>query len=368
MNVPNRLRFVNVLVGSFILVILLFLFVLLFYKLLISSEIKNSVDYHLFVTQEQLGSLAQDADVVILGKSVGQVGDIAFDDEKQKVKVTLRIKKDEQQKIFRDSEVLQQRRLTVGEPIIVIRRPEKPGQELEPLPPGSELTNYVEMSDPIDDVVGEVAEVSKRFAAIQEDLRDGLEELSNSSARFRGTLDQTADPALTETEKAAKSFLKTNEELRPKADTTLQSVTNATKSLEKKIGDLTDKVDKLVDQNIRTTLNNIDKTTGNIDQAAASIEKTSETTGEDVAKTLETIKEAAERVNQLAVDTQDLVRVLRGEANDLPGTTQRVNETVQDTQDLVGEVRSHWLLRRYSQKGKPSKQLAPSTIRGGSVR
>ncbi|MEZ6092361.1 MAG: tetratricopeptide repeat protein [Pirellulaceae bacterium] len=49
----------------------------------------------------------------------------------------------------------------------------------------------------------------------------------------------------------------------------------------------------------------------------------------------------------------------------MPGTVEQFNATVDDAQDLVGEIRSHPLLRRYSNRPSTTRQTSPSGIRAG---
>lgn len=368
MSDPYRLRYTNQAVGVFLLIILLFLILLSVWVLRAGDYFVEQDTYWIEISQEEIRDLYKGAEVMILGERAGQIDSIRYVDSSDTVRVSLSIDPEMSDQIFTDSVVRQERKFGLGTPILVIRRGTESDEDRRPLPSGNRLGTDPGESDRIDQVAKQVETVSKSIRLIQEQLDPTLASTTATMDQLRTTLETDAQPTLEQSRKAATSFYETNESLRPKTIETLDVIRSATTNLEGRVGTLTQQLSDLVTDDVRKTLDDVRQSSESVRVSAETLAKTSGDVNEDVSVTLETLRDAALQVQKLAVQTQELVRVLQGEADQLPGTAERVNETVSDTQDLVGEIRSHWLLRRYSTQGQPSSQISPSSIRGGSVR
>ncbi|TWU43922.1 hypothetical protein Q31b_14540 [Novipirellula aureliae] len=369
MNEPLRLRYTNQIVGVFLLILLLFVIGLSVLLLQATDYFVEQDLYWIEIAQEDVDDLYKGADVMILGERAGAVDSIRYIDGSDRIRVNLRIDPTKSADIFTDSVVLLQRRFGLGNPILVIRRAHRDGaSEAQSLPAGSRLENFHGEDDRIDQMAREVATVSDSVRKIQQKLDPTLTGIEQSAKRFTSSLDDSVDPALASTRRASDSVRVTSEAVRPEVVDTMQTVRTATENLESRIETLTGKIEQLVEKDVRRTLADVRESTDDISEAAKGVNQSTETVSEDIAETLAALRVAAEQVQQLATETREVVRMVRKEANDLPGTTQRVNDTVSDTQELVGEVRSHWLLRRYRDQSTASEQLSPSSVRGGSAR
>ena len=368
MNEPYRLRYTNQIVGAFLLAVLVLIVVLLAVLLRAGDAFVQHESYWVEVDQEEVAELQRGAEVMILGQRAGTVQDLQYIDQTDRVRIDFNIDPRLGDQIFANSYVRLERKFGVGTPVLVIRRG-APGQEAQPpLEPGTRLGNFQGEADRFDQMSQQLATVSESVRLIQQQLDPTLTDISSAANRFQGSLDNSVDPALAETERASSSLYQTSEAIRPETLETLQAVRAATENLEARVESLTEKIASLVDNDVRDTLVEVRQSSDDISAAARSVDQTSQEVNQDIANTLETLREAANQVEQLAIETRDVVRIVRREADDLPGTTARFNDTVSDTQDLVGEIRGHWLLRRSSRQGKPSDQIAPSTIRGGGSR
>ncbi|TWU65545.1 MlaD family protein [Crateriforma conspicua] len=369
MNEPYRLRYANQAVGFFLLLILILMVALAFLVLRAGNYFVEQDSYYLNIKQNEIGDLHKGADVMILGERAGSIESIRYVDSTNLVRVNLSVRPEMSRQIFTDSIVSQERRFGLGNPVLVIRRSDDPDDDRMPLPPGSELENYVGEADAIDLMTREVELVSQSIQMIEQQLRPTLESIAGATDKLQDTLKATADPALVQSRQAAESFYQTSETVRPQTLETMRTVQDAAANLENKVAGLTDQVSDLVEGDITEALDQVQVSSRSVRDASNAVAQTAESVNEDMAVTLDTLRGAAEQVQKLAVQTQELVAVLQDEAQDLPGTTRRVNDTVSDTQDLVEEIRSHWLLRRYSNQGKPSVQISPSNVRaGGSLR
>lgn len=353
MNDPYRLRYTNQAVGIFLLVILMVLIALSVLVLRAGDYFVEMDRYWIEIPQSDIRDLYKGAEVMILGERAGEIESIRYVDATDKVRVNLAIDPDMSDEIYVDSIVRQDRKFGLGTPILMIRRGETYGGARQHLPPGNPLRNYEGESDRLDKVAKQVETVSESIRLIQEQLDPTLLSMTAASDQVRMTLVDSAEPTMAESQKAAASFYETSEALRPKTIETLDSIQSSTRTLEQRISELTERVAESADS---------------VRSAADSVARTSDDTNRDIAETLASLREAATEVERLAVQTQDLVRVVRGEANELPGTTERFNETVDDTQDMVNEIRNHWLLRNSRGGGGSSPSGRTPGTRGGAVR
>jgi ABC-type transporter Mla subunit MlaD len=368
MNEPFRLRYTNQIVGAFLLLSLLFLIVLSLLILRVNDYFVEMDVYWVKASQEQVSDLNKGAAVMILGERAGEVESIRYVEGTDQIRINLNIDPEMSSEIFQDSVVLLERKYGVGAPILVIRRRRPNGGALVPLPPGSQIVNFQGQADRVDQMAKEVESVSQSVRMIQEKLGPTLESIDTAAIRFRGSLETSVDPAFDRTGEAYDSFTETNETLRPDVLKTSEAIRSATKNLETRIETLTEKVEILVDQDMRSTLAEVRESSDDFSDAAKSVNRTSDDVNANVAKTLVDLREAIEQFRTLTDETREVIRIVRQEANDLPGTTASVKDTVSDTQDLVGEIRSHPLLRRYSKQARPTPQVSPSGVRGGSIR
>jgi len=368
MNEPYRLRYTNQIVGVFLMFVLLFVIALLVVLLRARDILSEKDNYWIEISQREVSDLSRGAEVLILGERAGTVEEVRYIEQSDQVRVSLSIDAEWSDQIFEDSLVHLERKFGLGTPILVIRRGASGDRSPVPLGPGNRLANFHGETDRVDQMSRQLESVSTSIRLIQQQLAPTLTDISSAANRFSGSLDKTVDPAFTQSAKASASLYQTSEEIRPETLETLKAVRSATENLESRFEKLTENIEKLVEKDMRETLVEVRESTDDISAAAKSVDQTSQDVNKDVADTLATLRDAAEQVQKLAIDTQSLVRILRKGADDLPGTTARINNTADDAQELVGEIRNHWLLRRYSTHGKPTSQVSPSSIRPGVAR
>ncbi|QDT02342.1 hypothetical protein K227x_07180 [Rubripirellula lacrimiformis] len=368
MNEPYRLRYTNQIVGAFLLVLLLFLIVLALLLLRASDYFVERKPFWFEISQEQIQDLHPGIEVMILGQLAGQVDNIRYVEDTDRVRVELSIDPGKSDQIFEDSVIVPARKYGVGTPVLNIRRPRSNAGPLVPLSPGQPITAFRSEDDRLERMSREVESVTESVRLIQEKLDPTLTTIDDAAAKFSTSLTDTVDPTFVRAQQASDSFLQTNERLRPEASETLRLLRQATESMQAQMTTLTKKIETLVDEDMRTTLAKVRQSTDEVSAAAKTANQTSSDVGVDIAETLEQLQQASEQVRQLAIESRQVVQIVRGEAEELPGTTARVNDTVNETQDLVGEIRGHWLLRRSSQRPTSTQQVSPSTVRGGFAR
>jgi len=356
MNEAYRLRYTNQIVGMFLLIFLLFLIGLSLLVFRVSDRFGTKDRFWLRVDESEIRDLYPGAEVIILGETAGEVRSIDYEAQQRTVRVDLVIDRESSDKVFDDSVVRLERKFGVGAPVLAIRRGGPEAGRPVPLPPGSQIENFESEMDRVDQLSQEVELISESIRAIQQAAEPSLSSVDQAAERFRGMLDDSADPAFDSAQQASRSFLETNQQFRA-----------AISNLEARIEALTKTIQALMNQDMRQTLVEVQESSNDLSEAAQSVNQTSDRVNQDVAETLERMREAIEQVRLLAEEAREVGQVVRREVNELPGTAARVSDTVSETQDLVGEIRSHWLLRRSSKQATPSSQVSPSAVRGGTT-
>ena len=361
MTEPYRLRYTNQLVGGFLLLILMLAIGFSVILLRVGDYFVQKYPYWTEISQQAATDLERGAEVLILGQYAGNVTRIGYVPGSDQVRIDFEIDAQMTGQVFTDSYVTLERQFGVGKPFITVRRGAPNGQPMVPLQPESRLRSLEGDSDRFDQVTRQIESVSESIRLIQQQLDPVLSDMRETAERFQGTLNNAVDPTLTQVNETAVSVKRTSDDVRPEMLDSLRSLRSTSETLETKIV-------QLVDQDLQSTLADVSRSTQELTVAARSVSTTSDAVNQDMSATLLEIRQAAQQVQQLALETRNLVRVVRAEADDLPGTTARINDTVSEAQDLVGEIRGHWLLRRYSKKSQPSEQIPPQSVRRGIQR
>lgn len=365
MNEPYRLRYANQLVGAFLLVVLLIGIVLTILLLRAGNYFVQQDRFWIEINQSELDGLRRGIEVTMLGQSVGEIESVQYVDSSNRVRVNLAIDSKYSNQIFESSVLVPDRKFGIGTPVLVFQRGENVDGPPKPLPPGSRIDAYRNQTDRIDQMARDVTSVSESVFQVQQKLDPAVDSVEQAASDFSQTIANSMNPAFNRIENASKEFEKTNQTLRPDAIKTLEAVRTATTDLQQRIATLTDKVQLLVEQDVKKTLSKVQQSTDQVNRTAMRVGQTADEANQEIADALSTVKKAADSVQKLAEETREVVRIVRGEANDLPGTTARVNDTVNETQDLVEEIRGHWLLNRTSKRGTSTVPLSPSGVRAG---
>ncbi len=374
MNEPYRLRYTNQIVGVFLLVVLLFVILLAVLLLRAGDFFADQQTYWFEISQEEVRDLHPGIEVMILGKRAGQIDDIRYVADSDRVRIEIAIDAAYTDQVFANSIIVPDRKYGVGAPILNLRRPPANRDEIDPPSPkpladGNRIAAFRSEDDRIEQMAREVKTVADSVALIQQQLTPMLTSVSETSDNIDTSMSETINPAFTIATEASASFIQTNEVLRPKADETLQVIREATLALREQIGDLTAQVQALVTNDLKKTLAEVRESTDDVSATAKKVDDVSEEASQSITATLQTLNKAAEQVRLLAEESRQVVRVVQSEANELPGTTARVNDTVSETQDLVGEIQNSWLLRNSnSRRSSGSSQVSPSSVRGGIAR
>jgi ABC-type transporter Mla subunit MlaD len=304
MNRPFRLRYVNQLVGSFVLLIVLLILAGL---LLVSQQrelFESQFVLRSLVPEHRLGGLREGTDVLMLGQRVGEVKTIRYltDEEIQKlgpdaqldgqplnVLVELRINMNVKDQIFTDSVAHIHRKLAgAGDAYIEIVRGRavprtllEEGDQIKLIPgsePGQELA----------EIRDSVLTVRDAFVSVRNSMVPAFEQFGDASERFGEASDSLND---------------TNQRI--------QSVVDDVQDVTPRLDEFTRSAQELVDS------------------------------------------------------SQEVVDTLQSETDQLPGTVRDVRKTVNGAQEVVEGLRQHWLLRRYVDQGDDRPIRSSEVGRGG---
>ena len=361
MNEPVRLRYANQIVGLFLLLVLILCCVVsvrLFTRIAVKKD-----RFYIDVSEDVASQLRTGTEVIILGETVGEVAELNYVDGGNLVRIALAIDSRRSDLITSESEVELERKYGVGPPVVRIGRAQAGEVEepVRPILPGGMIPKFRQDEDQVQNMADSVQTASGS--------------VNNAAVEVTKSLQETVQPAFSASQRSFDSVRETSEALRPEAIETLAQLRTTTKNLESELTQLTRRVDELVDGDVRDTIERINASAIAATEAAESVrelsqslDRKSSTTAEDVAHTLQTLRETALQIQRLTEETRQVVRVVRGEADELPGTTARVNDTVNEASDLVETINDHWLLRRYQRQRAPSQQVPPSSVRGGGGR
>jgi len=377
MNEPYRLRYTNQIVGVFLLVLLVLIAIVGFSVTRVGRLFVTPLRYYVQLSDKDAEDLTTDTEVVVLGKPIGSIESIQYIDHSDQIRITLAIDPLYRDLITTESILAVERKFGLGKTVIKIRRRhqedssadssvnldnERPSVTATPLIPGATILQVEGKEDRLAQIANKV-----------DTTGDSIDVAAKSVDR---SFEKSVNPAADRVRIASESVEKTSETVRPDTILTLEVIRQSTSRLESQVSDLTKALQQVVEVEMRRTLNSIENSARASERTAATIEQTSSTIGSNtertqsvIAQTLELLRQSIVSIQSLTNESREVVRIVRGEANQLPGTTQRINETVSDTQDLVNEVQDHWLLSGRDRKDSRTPQLSPSsTIRSGGTR
>ena len=373
MNEPYRLRYTNQIVGVFLLLLLVLLAIVGIAVTRVSRLLITPLRYHVMLSDKEADDLTTDTEVVVFGKRIGAVESIEYVDLSDQIRVTLAIDPLFRELITTDTFLTVERKFGLGKTVIKLRRIHRDDSLAEPA--GSQMSSATRPLEP-GSIIARIEADEDRLGQIANKVDATGNSIDLAAKSISKTFDNSVSPAADRLKTAFDSVERTSDIVRPDAVLTLEVIRQSTSRLENQIGDLTKAIQRTVEVELRTTLNSIEKSARASERTAFAVAETStaiiDNTGKtqsDIAQTLEILRQAISSIQNLTNETREVVRIIRGEANDLPGTTQRFNETVADSQDLVNEVQDHWLLRGRNRRELPTPQVSPSsTIRTGGGR
>ncbi len=346
----HKLRYVNQLVGVFVILVVSVLFATLLVVAWGQEWFVPSHDLLAYLAEEELDGMQVNTPVQILGERVGKVREIRYVDEparieqlrsrfpddgqpkRQFLEIQLQISDRSIDKVRADSRIHIRRRLAgVGDVYLEILR----GSAHRG--PASESTIfgiYPEKSaqDEIRSMTGLMAEVQRDFATMRESWVASAKTFERSSTDFMQTSDRVRE--------VARSLLEVTPQLPQLADDVLRTSRDL----------------KATSEQFRQTASDIGQSNRQLQNVLAD--------AEEVSPRWLPITQQTER---LLTTSQAIADRLRDETEELPGTINQVRDTAGDAQEVIDGLRQNWLIRRQVQQPETPTRLPSSRVRVGGI-
>ena len=155
---PYRLRFVNQIVGVFVLAILAVVLVFLLLLFRAKGRFSGHVEFDIKIAQEDLDGLREGTEVQILGKTAGRIDRIKYAEQGNQVLLGLAIKERFSRQIFTDSTVRVRHSYGVAVPFLEVLRGDRSETALVDVAQEEriEIKRFQADQDRIDELAGEI--------------------------------------------------------------------------------------------------------------------------------------------------------------------------------------------------------------------
>ena len=365
MSEPLRLRYVNQVVGAFLLGV--GLLVLLLALLLIRAQGLFTGYEHRFIrlTQSELDGLREGTEVYLLGRRVGEVDGLTYADEyseddepliELRLRLTLPMLEVLQEGELDRASVSVQRKFGVGEPYLEIRRPSRQAATAEPPPVADDekrfLQEFEAEEDPTDQVLRQLESIERSFADSRDALVESLADFMVTSQTTNRAIEEDVSPA-------ARSVRTAAETLDVEGGETLIRLRDSATNFDAQINDTASEVQQFV-------AGDASSAAGAVTRAAESTQRRVDEVGPQATAAMQSLQSAARSLQTLSEESREVVDVLRRESRQLPGTVNQVRGAVDGANEVIDGASQTWLLRRYINRYGPTETVSPSAIRGPS--
>ncbi len=355
MNEPYRLRYANQIVGGFLLVLCVSTIAIGIAVTRVSRILVKPDRFLVNLNEDDSTALQVGTEVIQLGKRIGQVEGLEYAESNGMITVTLAIDPAYSKQITSGTELSLERKFGLGAAFIKVRRTNNDLGQARPLPSGSLIQNFRGEIDRVEKMSDDFHGVADSVQSVQREMSPALKSIDLAAKKMETSFENSFDPAFDQGKKAFESVENTSEAFRLDAIDTLNQLQSTTMNLDAKISEL------IASANASASAATI--ASESVTNTSTSINTKSDQLNREISETLKFMRDAVTSVQRLSEETRELVRVLHGEAEELPGTTEQIRNTAQDTEHLVREIRSHWLLRGARQDAGPTGQISPSSVR-----
>lgn len=326
MNVPYKLRYVNQLVGAFILLTAAALLIVAVVAVRRQAIFVPEYRIYAYLPEAILDGVREGTEVIVLGRVAGNVENLAYVDPREdgsNVQLTLAIKETFQHEIFTDSVANLRRKLAgAGEAYLEISRGPR---HREVLSPSGTLQMFAE-AEPTSEL--------KRLAGMIDDVRGYFENTQNSMI-----------DAFSKVQELAEDVQHTNRRL--------QTVVDDVQDFSPRLSPLAEKTDQVLSdfKEFSPKLKSL------ADQA--------ETVIGDLQAFSPRLDPLADKADEFFKTSNEVAENLRRETEDLRGSGESLHDGIEGAQQVIDGLRHHWLLRRYIDTSGGDVTISPSEIGQG---
>lgn len=325
MNRPYKLRFVNQLVGSFLLLVVVFLLTVVMFAARTQEWFVPRHELIAMLPESELDGLTRGTPIQILGRRAGEIAHIEYADDGQMLRITMSISNHFLDLIYTDSIVHVKRRLAgAGDAYLEITR--GPRHD-EPVRPPAVLQVATEPA-PAD----ELHQMTEMVGQVRDSVAEVRDSMVSAFAQFHDTSAQVSD-----SNRQLQDILQGWEQFTPRLDPMADEFVESNRQFQQTNTVIRDSNDQL-----QSVLRDV----------------------QDMTPRWKVVTGQAE---ELLSTSQEVADSLRDESRDLPGTVEEFRHTVDGAQEVINGLRQHWLLRRYVDQPEPTQMIPPSKISPGGM-
>ncbi|MBX3413939.1 MAG: MCE family protein [Pirellulales bacterium] len=323
MNKPYKLRYVNQLVGTFLLLVVLLVLLGVFFVARTQSWFMGRHDLVAYLPESQLDGLQRGTPIIVLGRSIGEISSISYAPDGENLQVTLSINQAWRNQIFVDSQIRIRRRLAgAGEAYLEITR--GPNHDIVATP--STPLAIISEPGPTDDM----AKITQMFVDARDSIRMAQESISSGFTKLEDTSAKLDD-----------------------SNAQLQDILRDVKEFSPRLSPLADQYESMA-RDIRVTNEEVRQSNVQLQSALT-----------DVQQVTPKLEPLANQAQQLLSTSQDVMSALRAETESLPGTVDKFRADLDGAQEVIDGMKQNWLIRRYLEKPHPSSMIPPARVSPG---
>ncbi len=339
---PLKFRYVNEIVGSFVLLVLILTIAALVMTWQAQGWFERTYEVTLICPKEGSLGLTEGSTIEILGIRVGSVQRITVNDNGI-IEAVGQIKGDFFDRfVKKDSKALVKKQFgVVGDAYVVI--------ELgtgDPLPEEARKlwlqkdTELIELAESL---------VSK----VENSLLKTIDEMGKAAVEYQAVGQELRNP-----DGNLQQFLQRLNEF---ADTLQRGQGLVARLLNDEL--MADDAHEIV-KNVKAVLKEVEAATVDLTGAA----KDAREILSEVHEILENAKGAVEDIKNTTIHLPAVAETVRRESQDLPGMVLQVQETLRQAEELIRGIQQHWLIRGYMTQPEPAAPIPPAAVTGEGKR
>jgi len=323
MNKPYKLRYVNQLVGGFLLLVVLLVLAGVFLVARTQSWFTGRHDLVAYLPESQLDGLQRGTPIIVLGRPIGEISSISYAPDGVDLAITLSINPAWRDQIFVDSQIRIRRRLAgAGEAYLEITRGLEHNRVATPDTPLAIISE----PGPTDDL----SKITEMFVDARDSIRLAQESITSGFVKLEDTAVQI-----------------------DQSNAQLQEILNDVQEFSPRLTPLADEYEAMA-RDIRVTNEEVRQSNVQLQGALT-----------DVQQVTPRLVPLANQAEQLLTTSQEVMSALQSETQSLPGTVDKFRDDLDGAQEVIDGMKQNWLIRRYIDPPQPSRMIPPSRVTPG---